>query len=241
MQIAIDTTSEMAGLALTDGEKLLTELTWHCGQNHTTELLPQLAYLLQKTGTSLQAADCIFVATGPGSYNGLRVGVSTAKGLAFSLGIPVVGIGTLEVEAYQHAASGLPVCAVANAGRGELGAALYQQKAGQWRQLVAEHITTLEMLCGQIATRTIFCGEYVTAIAGELKQSLGRKAVIPPGAAVVRRASFLAELGRQRAKSGSYDNLAALQPLYLRRPPITQPRRQITLEGEKHGILVQNS
>lgn len=226
MQLAIDTSTDTASLALVQDGEVLAELTWRCGQNHSTQLLPHLSHLLNQTDLSLQSANCIIVAKGPGSYNGLRVGISTAKGLAFSLGIPLIGVSTLEVEAYQHAERGLPVCPIFNAGRGEIATATYQKKGSKWCQLAAEHLTTVDALCSQIATKTIFCGEFVPFIAAKLSQQLKQKAVILPPAAGLRRASFLAELGLKRFRAGDYDDPVTLQPLYLRGPAITQPKHR---------------
>ena len=226
MQLAIDTSTDTASLALVQDGEVLAELTWRCGQNHTTQLLPHLSHLLNQTKLSLQSASCIIVAKGPGSYNGLRVGISTAKGLAFSLGIPIIGVSTLEVEAYQHADRGLPICPIFNAGRGEIATAMYQRKRNKWCQLTAQHITTVETLCSQITTKTIFCGEFVPFMAAQLRKQLKQRAIILPPAAELRRASFLAELGSKRLKAGDYDNPATLQPLYLRGPSITQPRHR---------------
>ena len=224
LQLAIDTSTETASIALVKDSKVLAELTWCCGENHTVELMPNLSYLLSQTGLSLQSVSCVIVATGPGSFNGLRVGVSTAKGLAFALSIPIVGISTLEAQAYQHAETGLPVCAVSNAGRGEIAVGMYQKKRGGWRQLVVEHITTVDMLCSEIRGKTVVCGEYLPALE-QIKKHLRQKAVMPTPAALVRRAGFLAELGQQRINAGNYDEPATLQPLYLRHPHITTPKR----------------
>ena len=226
MQLAIDTSTDTASLALIQDSEVLAELTWRCGQNHTVELLPRLTYLLNTTKTNLQSVSCIIVAKGPGSFNGLRVGVSTAKGLAFSLKVPIIGINTLEVEAYQHAETGLPICPIFNAGRGEIATAMYQKKYNKWRQLATEHIDTIETLCSQITTKTLFCGELTPLIITQLKKELKQRAVILSSAARLRRASFLAELGQQRLKAGDYDNSATLQPIYLRRPPITKRKHQ---------------
>ncbi len=226
MQLAIDTSTDIASIALVRDSQVLAELTWHSGQNHTTELLPNLSHLLNKTNTNLQSITCIFVAKGPGSFSGLRVGISTAKGLAFSLGIPIIGISTLSAAAYQHAEAGLPVCPIFNAGRGEIATATYQMKSKQWHQLAAEHITTPEALFSQITTRTIFCGEFMPNIGPQLQRALKRKAIISTPAARLRRASYLAELGQRRLVSGDYDNPATLQPIYLRRPPITERKRR---------------
>ncbi len=226
MQLAIDTSTNTASLALVQDSQVLAELTWRCDQNHTVELLPHLTYLLNQTGVNLQATTCIIVARGPGSFNGLRVGISTAKGLAFSLGIPVVGVSTLEVAAYQHAETSLPICPIFNAGRDEIATAIYQKKNNEWHQLVSEHITTVDALCSRITTKTVFCGEFIPFIAKQLRKQLRQKAIIPPLAALLRRAGFLAELGQLRLEAGNYDNPATLQPLYLRRPPITKPKHR---------------
>jgi len=226
MQLAIDTSTDTASLAIVQDSEVLAELTWRCGQNHTTQLLPHLAHLINQTKLSLQSTTGIIVARGPGSFNGLRVGISTAKGLAFSLGIPIVGVSSLEVEAYQHAETGLPICPIFNAGRGEIATAIYQVKYNEWRQLIVEHITTVETLCSQITTKSIFCGEFIPVIATQLRKQLKQKAVIPSPAAGLRRASFLAELGLKRLEADDYDNPATLQPLYLRRPAITKPKHR---------------
>lgn len=226
MQLAIDTSTDTASLALVQDDEVLAELTWRCGRNHSTQLLPQLSHLLNQTGLSLQSASCIIVARGPGSYNGLRVGISTAKGLAFSLGIPIIGISTLEVEAYQHAETGWPVCPIFSAGRTEIATATYQRKGNQWCQLTAEHLTTIEALCSGITTKTVFCGESIVSIAAELRKRLKQKAMILSPAAGLRRAGFLAELGLKRLRAGDYDNLATLQPLYLRGPSITKAKHR---------------
>jgi tRNA threonylcarbamoyl adenosine modification protein YeaZ len=224
MILAIDTSSDNASLALVQDGRVLAEANWRCQQNHTVELLPRLVSLLDEAKAGINSISAVIVARGPGSFNGLRVGISTAKGLAFSLGVPLVGISSLEVVAYGHAETGLPVCPIFNAGRGEIAAAIYQGKDDNWRQLVAEHITTLDALCSAITTKTVFCGEFVSQIAGELKKKLKERAVIaatdPP------RARLLAELGKRRLDAGDHDNPASLQPLYLRRPAITQAKHR---------------
>ena len=239
MQLAIDTSTDTASLALLKEGHLLAEVTWRCRQNHTVQLLPHLSQLLDQAGLEIQSIVAVIVARGPGSFNGLRVGLGTAKGLALSLKIPLVGISTLEAEAYQHAETGRPICPIFKAGGGEIATAIYQRKGGQWCQLVAEHITTIESLCSKITTRTLFCGEFAETIAKELSNRLGARAIIPPLATRLRRAGYLAELGLRRLEAGDYDNPASLQPLYLRRPAITKPKRRIQIgaEGNTKAVI----
>lgn len=221
MELAIDTSTETASIALSSHGKIIAELTWHAGQNHTTDLIPNLICILEQAKLNLKDINGVIVAKGPGSFNGLRVGMSTAKGLALALNIPLVGISTLEVEAFPYTATTLPICPIQNAGRGEIATALFQTKRGKWCRLVEEHITTVEALLPELKHRTIFCGRIPQEIALQLRERLKRKALIVDGAAGLRRAGYLAELGWRRLKVGDFDHSPTLEPLYLRRPAIT--------------------
>jgi tRNA threonylcarbamoyl adenosine modification protein YeaZ len=221
MELAIDTSTDFCSIALSRQGETIAELVWHSGQNHTVELVPNIAHLLSQTRVNPESLKAVFVAKGPGSFNGLRVGISTAKGLAFALNIPLVGISTLEVEAYPFAFTKLPICPVHNAGRGEIATALYQQ-SDDWRCLAEEHITTADALCQQIRRKTLFCGEIPLSVVEQLQQNLGKQAVIPNPEARLRHASYLLSLSWRRLTRGEQDDAASLQPLYLRQPPITQ-------------------
>ena len=221
MELAIDTSTGVASLALSDKGQVRAELTWHAGRNHTTELVPNLIHLLHLAKVELKDIKGISVARGPGSFTGVRVGVATAKGLSFALDVPLVGISTLEILAFAHAAASLPICPIVSAGRGEIAAALFQFRAGKWQRLIEEHITNVDALCSEIATQTIFCGEIPPEVAHRLEEQLGPKAVILQGGASLRRAGYLAELGWRRLEAGDCDDPATLQPLYLRKPAVT--------------------
>lgn len=235
MELALDTSSNTASIALSHKGKILTALTWQSAQNHTVELMPNLAYLLQQAKVELNSIEAIFIAKGPGSFNGLRVGMSTAKGLAFSLDIPLLGISTLETEAYPFACTGLPLCPIRKAGSEEIATACYQQKYNHWHCLEKEHLTTLGALCQQIHQKTLFCGEIPPDIVSEIQQNLGKRAIIPQ-TNMLPRASFLAILGWQRLNKGEQDDPITLQPLYLRPPHITKPKeRRIISANPKTG------
>ena len=221
MELAIDTSTDSCSIGLSQQGEMIAELTWHSGQNHTVELVPNIVSLLNHNRASPQSLTAVFVAKGPGSFNGLRVGISTAKGLALALNIPLVGISTLEIEAYPFAFTKLPLCPIHNAGRGEIAAALYQQTDG-WHCLAEEHITPVDALCQRIKRKTLFCGEIPPSVIERLQQKLDTRAIIPEATARLRHATFLTALGWQRLKKGDIDNPATLQPLYLRQPPITE-------------------
>ena len=228
MQLAIDTSTDNAGIALLDGANVIFELTWRCGKNHTIELLPRLNFLFKQHKIDMKAVDAVIVALGPGSFNGIRVGLATAKGLALSLGIPVAGVSTLSLQAYPHSVTELPISVVLNAGRSEIATATYQSLDGKWTQLAPERITTLDTLIQETSTKTVFCGDYLPQIESQLKSTLGEKAVVPSQPANLRRSAYLAELGRMELESGRTQDPAIVQPIYLRRPAITTPKKRLS-------------
>ncbi len=225
MQLAIDTATDIATIALVKDGQLQTELTWRTRRNHTVQLIPALDYLFQLSGSDRQDLKAIIIGTGPGSFNGLRVGVSAAKGLAYGLQIPIVGINSLEVNAYQYANTGLPVCPVINAGRSEVAAAIYRMVDGEWRCITPVQIITPAQLAAQIEQTTLFCGDFAGQIGPQLRELLGDRFLPASPLTDSRRAAWLAELGLQKLNAGHTDDIATLQPLYLRRPPITKSKK----------------
>ncbi len=129
MLLALDTSTHRASLALCQNGELLAEYTWDVGASHSVELLRRLEWLLKERGLALSQVAAVAAATGPGSFTGVRVAVTVAKALAFSLNVPLLGISTLDVIAYSQAAAAFPVCALMDAGRGEFYAALYHYVA----------------------------------------------------------------------------------------------------------------
>ncbi len=245
MELAIDTSSEMPSIALTDLGVAVREFTWRSGSNHTVELMPAVVRLLESSGDGFEKLTGIVVALGPGSFNGLRVGVSAAKALAFSLRLPIVGISTLEAEAWPFAFTELPLRPVHDIGRGELAVALFRLQQGDWRRLEAEHVTTPEALLKSVTGPTLFCGEVPDGLRVELSARLPGEAIVPGKTVSLRRASFLAELGWRRLSDGESDNAASLQPLYLRHPHIGAgsgpPRRVLAIQGVKRACPLDNT
>jgi len=170
----------------------------------------------------------VFVCIGPGSYTGLRVGIASAKGLAFALSLPTVGVGRLEADAYQHADFAGPVCAVHRAGRGELAWAVYRNAPSGWREMLSPRLTAPEPLIASVRRPTLFCGEIEEELAALLRETLGAKAHFAGRATSLRRAATIAELAWRRLAAGQADDAATLKPIYLReavwvRPPVSRP------------------
>lgn len=224
MLLALDTSTRFASIALYDGEGVQGEHTWRVDQNHTEELMPRVASLLAGAHVAPDALTGVAVALGPGSFNGLRVAMSAAKGLALALRIPLVGFSTLEALAYQHGSLSLPVRPILEGGGREFATSLYKVQRNHWTQIEEPHLASLDDICAATTQRTLLCGEISSAVAAQLRARLDQ-AIIAPPAANARRAGYLAELGWLSIAEGRADNAATLQPLYLRRPHITEAKK----------------
>jgi len=224
MELAIDTSYDLSSIALSQQGKVISEQTWHSGQNHTVDLAPSLIQQLDQAKIKLDSMEAVFVATGPGSFSGLRVGISFAKGIALLLNIPLFGISTLESNAYSFAYTSLPICPIYQANQKKIASALYQQKDNIWQRLKAEHLTTIELLCQQTLEKTIFCGQMSSETENTLRQHLGAHVIIPPRFVRSHYTDSLVMLGWQKLNMGKHDDLSILQPIYLRSPHITKPR-----------------
>lgn len=217
MLLAIDTSTTLTGLACYDQPGLLAECVWYSGRNHTAHVLPQLQMLLGHVQRQTSDIQAVGVALGPGSWSGLRVGLSIAKGIAVAGGAAVLGIGTLDILAYQHHALRLPTYPLISLGRGRFATARFQY-TDQWKRLSDYHNTTLEDLCATIEGTALFCGDLDADTQATIRGSLDDQARFPQPAANLRRAGYLAELAWQRWLAGERDSLSQLEPLYLGEP-----------------------
>jgi len=223
MELTIDTSSNRASVTLSHKGEPIASFAWHTASNHSRELLPNLIRLLQHAKVELGSVEAVIVARGPGSFNGLRVGISAAKGLALVLDAPLLGINTLEAEAFTFGFTGFPLRPLQKASRDNIATALYRQKDDEWHCLEETRLTTVNALCRETRQKTLFCGEIPSDITSAILQELGNKAIIP-GSNTPFRGTALAALGYRRLSAGERDDAITLQPLYLQPPNITKPR-----------------
>jgi tRNA threonylcarbamoyladenosine biosynthesis protein TsaB len=215
-ELAIDTAADVAGVALTSGGALVSELTWRTRQNQSRELLPALEWLLQRSGLTRSDIEAVFVCTGPGSYAGLRVGLSTAKGLAYGMDIAIVGVGRLTADAAMVAVEdGRRIVAVHAAGRAELAWAAYERRDRALIELEAPRLSPRVAFAEGLGKGDVVVGELDEALRENV---IARGAgVAPPGSG---RVVAVARLGWLRLQSGAVDSADSLVPLYLREPAI---------------------
>jgi tRNA threonylcarbamoyladenosine biosynthesis protein TsaB len=255
--LALDTSTRQASVALCDEQTLYGEYTWQIGNNHSVELLQRIQRLVEvDSGSSLQAIDGVTVATGPGSFNGIRVAVATAKAFAFALQKPLVGVSTLELIAAQQDQWRGPVCSILEAGRSELYAACYlfedidnNQEITYHRKQLSEYLMLspqqlvihinehMDEWAGVPGKRQVspilFCGELSETTRQVISEQMQGESLFIDNVRAIRRASILALLAIQRLNEGRIEDATLLEPLYLRRPSITKSARKQPLLGQK--------
>ena len=247
MLLAIDTSTRSASVALAGEGGVVAGRSWHSVVNHTAELMPAVVQLLDSRGVRPRELEAVAVALGPGGFSALRSGLSVAKGLAMAARIPIIGVGSLDLEAHPFRESGLTVCALLEAGRSEAASALIGPDGTRLRE---DRISGIDELLEEVDSRfrgndgssgndgrlrndgggetsgpALFCGEGLPPWTGGIRDALAGRAVLchtPPSA----RAGSLAALAFERLDGGETDDLDALQPHYLRMPSIGVPKRR---------------
>jgi len=212
--LAVDTATSVAGVALWSPARLLAEETWVTNGNHTVELLPTIDRLLQREHLQPKDLTGLAVTLGPGSFTGVRIGMSLVKGLALALDIPLVAVPTLEVTAYGQSTRHLPTRAVIQAGRGRLCWADFRWHHRRWHQQGEIALGTIADLVAGVVERTLFCGELYEDEVNRIQEALGPSAVIASPAERVRRAGYLAELAYRRLARNEVDS-PVVAPVYL--------------------------
>ena len=218
MELAIDTSTRFASIGISSNGELAAELTWRSDRNHSVELTPSIISLLRRLDISVSDLEAICIASGPGGFSALRVGMSTAKAIAMSLEIPLVSVGTLDIEAQPYLGLGITVCALIGAGRTRVYLGKFKDSSEPAYRVVAH-----EELLASVSPDSIFCGEGVSQVAELLNSEPG--VVVAETQGPTRRAGVLASLGYELLQEGKTADAMSLEPLYLRSSQVNMANR----------------
>ncbi|MDR2657494.1 MAG: tRNA (adenosine(37)-N6)-threonylcarbamoyltransferase complex dimerization subunit type 1 TsaB [Oscillospiraceae bacterium] len=231
--LSLDTSGASISVAAIDGARVVFEAFERTGQTHSARLLTLVECALTAAGWSVGDVERIAVVVGPGSYTGVRIGVSTARGLAQALGIPCVGLDALEALAAQAVGLGYGlVCPLLDARAGQVYGAAFDCGGDAPKRLMGDEACPLDTLLDAVQARAsadnrpiVFTGEGAAATRGGVVGRFGERALILPESLLYPRASAAALLAMNRPVV-AYNELI---PLYLRAPQAE--RERIAREG----------
>jgi len=204
--LGIETATPVASTAIATEGKIMAERMVNNKRTHSVNLLPMVRDVLSDAGIDKRQLSGIAVTIGPGSFTGLRIGMSTAKSLAQVLGLPVAGIPTLESLAYPL--SGRPglICPILNARKNELYAALYRSNGRKLLCLLpafAAGVSKLASIIRNYDEPVTFLGDGVEIYRNELANLLGNQALFAPECSSFPRGAAVAELGLSIITAGA--------------------------------------
>ncbi len=234
--MGLDTSTDTGGVAVVDGDRLTGEYTLNLQRTtHSERLMPTVERVLADAGFGPQdKPDGVAVALGPGSFTGLRIGVVTAKALAFAWQVPVIGVLTLEALAYQMSGATPLACPVMDARNGNVFTALYDvtgplprpvappalRAAQEWFATLRDEAVRVPEVSDAGhpgAGSIVFGGDGLFSYWDDIRRLVGAGARRAPAGFEVLRSGAVAMLGARRLARGEADDAARLAPVYLRK------------------------
>ncbi len=237
--LAIDSSGLVATVAIVEDQNLIAEYTIHHKKTHSQTLMPMLEEVKNMVELDLKSVDAIAVASGPGSFTGLRIGAATAKGLAMGLGKPIVEVPTLEGMAYQMYGSQALVCPIMDARRNQVYTGLYrfvQDESGYRMETVKEGCACDIMECIQVANSfeqpVMFLGDGVPVFEALIREHATVPVCFAPAHRRLQSAAAVGALAIEYAKAGRFTEAKDHAPEYFRMSQAERERMEQAKRAE---------
>lgn len=216
--LAVETSTMLGGVAVVDDEKgLVAETRLNVKTTHSERLMTAVDNVLKQAELILSDIDVFGVAIGPGSFTGLRIGLSTVKGLSYATGKKIVTVPTLEAFAWNFPFCPHQVCLMLDARRSEVYAAVFKWEDNGFRRLLPETSIRPEDLLKSLEGTVLFAGEGVSLYNKKIVDIFKERALIAPPQTMVPSPANVAMLGLEKAKNGNYADSWTQVPYYIRR------------------------
>lgn len=218
--LGIETSCSCGSVALAQDSKVLGELFFNTGLKHSTKIVPSIKTLLNTVDRDRSDLDGISVSSGPGSYTSLRIGISIAKGLAYSLDIPLTGISTLQCVAFNTIISEDQICSVIDAKKGQLYSAFFRYNLENLERISEDEIVGIDNLCNKIIKedkKTVFIGDGLNLYKSTFVDKINGLVLFAPGHLCYPRASSCAIMGVYNFMKAKRDEVNTLVPTYIRK------------------------
>lgn len=238
--LAVDTSTSVSSVAIADENKLHVELTVNAKLTHSETLMPHIGQAMEMAGIGRKDLTAVAVSIGPGSFTGLRIGLAAAKAMSYALGIPIVGVSTMEAIAWNFTVPKAVVVPLIDAQKGNAYAAAYtfDQDSGRVVPLSDIKVCPFDEVFsrfGSFGATCILAGDMAVKKAlpkrdnGELPDGFA----IAPMHAVMPRAGSVAAAAMPKLKLGDIDSAMGIEPIYIRRSEAEElwEKRQREMRG----------
>lgn len=237
--LAIDSSGQTASVAVWEDDLTLAEFSIHAKKTHSQTLLPMLQDVREKIELNMEEIDAIAVTSGPGSFTGLRIGSSTAKGLGFALNKPIISVPTLEGLAYNLYGTEHIICPLMDARRNQTYTGLYEFRRNhangydmsvikeQCAVPIEEILDACNEIAGKEAGRSVmFLGDGVPVFRAEIERNLKVPCLFAPAHTNRQRAASVAALAAIYYRQGKVQTAAEHAPEYLRLSQAERERKE---------------
>jgi tRNA threonylcarbamoyladenosine biosynthesis protein TsaB len=216
--LGVDTSGRTGSVAVLEDDTVLAEVVVTSTQTHAKRLMSAVDVCLEMIGMTIADCDGFAVTTGPGSFTGLRIGISTVKGLGFATRKPVTGVSTLDALAHQFPSFPHLICPVLDARKGQIYTALYECASYmKWNGVVEGFAAEPREWLKQIQRLCLFVGDGATVYGELIRETLGSLAHFAPPYLNRVRASVVAYIGMKQILNGQITDVACLVPHYMRK------------------------
>ena len=232
--LAIDASGIAGSVAYIKDGKLAGEYYICDKLTHSQTIMPMLEDMKTLLNINLEEVDAVAVTSGPGSFTGLRIGVTAAKALALALEVPIIGVPTLDTMAHAMVYTEYLICPIMDARRNQVYTALYKWEAQTLKRLTDHMAVDIEAYLTDLKDRgekIIFLGDGVGVYEKRIKEELGEKAVFAPSFCNLQHASILADVATKLYQEGQVEDPSLFVPIYLRKSQAEREKE----EREKHG------
>ncbi len=229
--LAVDTSALTATVAIMKDGVCVFENNITNALTHSETLMPMIDYALKSVKLNIADIDLFAVSCGPGSFTGIRIGVSAVKALAYATDKLVYGVNTLLALATNlSVVENTPICPIMDARRNQVYNAIYKFENGTCIEVEAPRALSVEELCASVREKTYFVGDGVNAYKDKITAICGEKALFAPAPVLLQKASSIAYLASLADKK-DYLTPESLEVIYLRKSQAERERE------ERNGII----
>ncbi|MBN2653910.1 MAG: tRNA (adenosine(37)-N6)-threonylcarbamoyltransferase complex dimerization subunit type 1 TsaB [Nitrospirae bacterium] len=215
--LGIETSTMLGGAAIVEDSRLIAEVRVNVKTTHSEGLMSIIDFMLRSSKIDINNIDIFSISSGPGSFTGLRVGLSTIKGLAFAANKKVASVSSLEALAWNMAFCEHQVCPIFDARKKEVYTGIFRWNGKGFDQPLTERVMGLDHLLAEMDKFTIFLGEGAEIWRETICERLGELALFAPPQLTVPSPANVANIGLLKAALGQLEDAATLAPRYIRK------------------------